>query len=67
MKKIIKKLEKQLQKLRDLIQKREDYVGERSEKWQESKKCKKWVDKTIDIESRADELDTLIEEFKELK
>lgn len=66
MKKIIKSLEKQLEALRELIQKREDKVDDMSEAWQESEKCVDWEDKTQDIELSADELDTLINELKEL-
>ena len=67
MKQIIKNLEKQLEQLRELIQKREDKVDEMSEKWQESEKCEEWEYKTMDIESQADELDSLIDNLKELQ
>lgn len=67
MKKIIENLEKQLEQLRELIQKREDKVDDMSEKWQESERCEEWMDKTIEIESQADELDSLIDSFKELQ
>lgn len=66
MKDIIKSLEKQLVKLRGVIQNREDYVNDRSEKWQESEKCEEYEDKTQDIEYQAGELDTVIDELKEL-
>lgn len=67
MKKIIKNLEVELEKLREHIQDREDYADERSEKWQESEKGERYMDKTIEIESQADELENIIIELKELQ
>jgi hypothetical protein len=67
MKKIIQNLENQLEKLRELISSREDYVLDRSEKWQESEKCEDYEDKTLEIEYQADELESVIEELKELQ
>ncbi len=66
MKKIILALEKQLENLRELINQREDFVLDRSEKWQESEKCEEHEDKTSDLDMQADELDNLIDELKEL-
>ena len=37
-----------------------------SEKWQESEKCDEWLDKTQDLEEKADELDSVIDDLKEL-
>lgn len=65
MKKIIAQLEKQLTNLEELIQKREDYVDERSEKWQESEACEEYMDKTQDIDIQVAELYTVIDELKE--
>lgn len=66
MKNIIKNLEKQLENLRELIQLREDKVDGMSEVWQESEKCEEWEDKTLDIGSQADELDSMIDSLKDL-
>jgi len=66
MKKIINNLEKQLEALRHLIQVREDKVDTMSDKWQESEKCEEWQDKTMEIEYQADQLDTVVDELKEL-
>jgi len=66
MKTIIKNLEKQLEKLREHIQNREDKFDDRSEKWQESEKGEFFQDQTMEIESKADELDCLIDDLKEL-
>jgi predicted nuclease with TOPRIM domain len=66
MKKIITRLESQLEALRDLIQKREDKVYDMSARWQESEKCEEWEDKTQEIEAQADVLDYAIDELKEL-
>lgn len=66
MKTIIKNLRKQLEKLRELVQAREDKVDDMSEGWQESEKCEYYMDKTRDIEERANELDTLIDDLTEL-
>ena len=65
MKLIIKQLQKQLLKLRKLVQIREDYVINRSERWQESAKCEDYEDKTWNIESQADELDSIIDNLKD--
>jgi len=67
MKKIIQQLEKQKKALEKLVQKREDYVDDRSEKWQESEACEEYMDKTMDIESRISDLDVLIDELRELQ
>jgi flagellar biosynthesis chaperone FliJ len=66
MKQIIKNLEKQLEKLREFIQEREDKVDGMSEKWQESEKCEEFMDKTMEIEEQANELDTVICNLQEL-
>ena len=66
MKKIAKKLERQLELLRELIQMREDKVDERSEKWQESEKWEEWMDKTQEIEEQADELEEIISNLHDL-
>lgn len=66
MKKIILQLEKQLEKLNELIDTRDDYILEMSEKWQESEKCEEYEDKTIEISEKADDLDQLISELKQL-
>lgn len=66
MKKIIENLEKQHKKLSELIQSREDYVLERSAKWQESEKCEDYEDKTSEIQFQADSLDDIIDDLKEL-
>lgn len=65
--KIIKQLEKQEEALRTLVQKREDYVDDRTEAWQESEKCEEYMDRTQELEAQADDLDVLIDELKELK
>lgn len=67
MKKIIQQLEKQKTALENLVQKREDYVDDRSEKWQESEACEQYMDKTDDIESKIHDLDVFIDELKELQ
>ena len=66
MKKIVKSLEKQLEQLQELVQHRYDKFADRSENWQESEKGQEWDDKTMDIESQADELDSVIASLKEL-
>lgn len=66
MKQIIKELENQLKKLRDIIEQRADKVYDMSEKWQASDACDEFMDKTMDIESQADELDSIIDQLKEL-
>jgi hypothetical protein len=65
-KSIIKNLEKQKDKIQELIEHREMYVENRSEKWQESEKCDDYEDATLDLGSRKDDLETLIDELKEL-
>ena len=66
MKTIIKNLKNQLNKLEELIQTREDKIDDMSEKWQESEKCEEWMDKTSDIQEQVNELDTIIDNLKEL-
>ena len=66
MKKIAKALENQLEALRTLVQSREDKIYDMSDAWQESEKCQDWEDKPAEIEAQADELDTIIDELKEL-
>lgn len=67
MKKIIESLEKQRSKLEEIVQKREDYVDERSEKWQESEACEEYIYKTEDIEGSIEDLDHVIDNLKELQ
>lgn len=66
MKKIIKNLKKELDALYELCQKREDFVDDRSEKWQESEACEEYMDKTMEIEGQASELDGVIDQLQEL-
>lgn len=66
MKKIISNLEKQFKLLNNLVQQREDYVLERSEKWQESEMCEEYEYKTMDIDSVGNDLDCVIDELKNL-
>ena len=37
-----------------------------SEKWQDSEKCEEWMDKTMEIDEQANELDSIIDKLKEL-
>ena len=67
MDKIIKNLEAQLEALRILVKNREDVFNDRSERWQESEKGEFFNDQTMDIESEADDLDSLIDNLKELQ
>lgn len=66
MKIIIKNLSIQLKNLRDKVQEREDYVDNRSAKWQESDKCETYQDVTLEIDERADDLDLLIDQLKDI-
>lgn len=66
MKTIIKNLQKQLEKLRELIQAREDKVDGMSERWQESEKCEEYMDKTSDIEDKANDLYNVIDDLTQI-
>ncbi len=66
MKKIINALEKQLKQIRDKVSNREDYALNRSEKWQESEKGEQYEDATYELDEKADDLESLIDELKEL-
>ena len=64
MKKILSILEKQYEKIEEEIQKREGYVQERSEKWQESEKCEEYEYKTGDLDEVRDKLFDAIDGLK---
>lgn len=64
MKTIIENLKHQLEALREITQAREDKFYNRSQKWQESEKGEAFEDTTFNIESQADDLETIIEELE---
>ena len=66
MKKIIKKIEIEIEKLREIVQNREDKVDDMSAQWQESEKCDEWLDITAEIEEQVDQLELAADELKNL-
>jgi len=66
MKKIIKKIEIEIENLRTHIQKRHDKIDSMSAKWQESEKGENYYDKTMEIEEFLNDLIIVIDDLKQI-
>ena len=62
---MIKKLQTQLDKLRQRVQNREDRFYSRSDNWQQSPRGEFHAEKTADLQKLADELESVIKGLEE--
>lgn len=58
-------LENQVEKLRSLVERRQDYHSDRSEKWQESEAGEEFEDKTSELETLLDDLESAVQAIED--